>query len=142
MANLDEFIEKYKYWLGGGLVFIILVGLGTIGYYEFGRQNLKRQNETLNTLKQENAALRQELSNQAQKQVAGANTEVGDKININTADLTELDKIPGIGPARANDIVNYRNSHGGFKTIEEIKNIKGIGDKTFESMKDLITVGN
>lgn len=52
-----------------------------------------------------------------------------------------LDKLPGIGPARAKDIITYREQKGGFKTIEEIKNIKGIGDKSFESLKDLITVG-
>jgi len=75
--------------------------------------------------------------------VAGISTteDESDKININTADATELDKLPGIGPARAADIIDYRQSHGGFKSIEEIKNISGIGDKTFENMKDLITVG-
>ena len=64
----------------------------------------------------------------------------GSKININTASLAKLDKIPNIGPARIVDIISYRETKSGFKTIEEMKNIKGIGDKTFESMKNLIII--
>jgi competence protein ComEA len=63
-----------------------------------------------------------------------------EKININEADITELDKLPGVGPARAQDIIDYRDQNAGFDSIEEIKNIKGIGDATFEKMKDMISV--
>lgn len=65
-----------------------------------------------------------------------------EKININTANLEELDQITGVGPAIAQRIVDYRNQHGPFQTIEEIKNVSGIGDVTFEKMKDEITVGD
>lgn len=61
-------------------------------------------------------------------------------ININTAAESELDSLPGIGPARAKDIIKYRETNGGFKSIEEIKNIKGIGTSSFEKLKDLITI--
>ena len=61
-------------------------------------------------------------------------------ININTAAESELDSLPGIGPSRANDIIKYRETNGGFKSIEEIKNIKGIGQSSFEKLKDLITI--
>lgn len=61
-------------------------------------------------------------------------------ININTATAEELEKLPGIGPAKAQAIIDYRNKFGGFKTIEEIKNVKGIGEKTYEKLKDLITI--
>lgn len=60
-------------------------------------------------------------------------------ININTANESELDSLPGIGPARAKDIISYREENGGFKSIEEIKNIKGIGESSFEKLKDKIT---
>lgn len=63
-----------------------------------------------------------------------------DKININLADLTELQEIPGVGPATAQKIDDYRKDNGGFKKIEDIKNVNGIGDKTFEKMKDRICV--
>lgn len=64
----------------------------------------------------------------------------GNKININTADLKQLDDIPGVGEATANKILSYRDENGEFKNIEEIKNVNGIGDKKFENMKDLICV--
>ena len=62
------------------------------------------------------------------------------KVNINTADSNVLVTIPGIGPARAKDIISYREKNGGFQKIEDIMNIPGIKEKTFESIKDNITV--
>lgn len=61
-------------------------------------------------------------------------------ININTAPASELEKLPGVGPVRAGDIIEYREANNGFKTSEEIMNIRGIGEKTFEKMKGMITV--
>jgi comEA protein len=61
-------------------------------------------------------------------------------INLNAATVTELDSLPGIGPTYAERIVEYRNSNGGFKSVDEVKQVKGIGDKTFEKFKDMITV--
>ena len=60
--------------------------------------------------------------------------------HINTATIEELDKLPGVGEATANKIVNHRSESGEFKSIEEIKNVNGIGDKKFEEMKNLICV--
>lgn len=62
------------------------------------------------------------------------------QININTASIEELDKLPGVGEATANKIVNHRSENGEFKSVEEIKNVNGIGDKKFEEMKELICV--
>lgn len=63
------------------------------------------------------------------------------KVNINTATVEELDeKLTGVGPAIAKRIVDYRNSVGKFNSIEEIMNVSGIGEKTFEKFKDLICV--
>lgn len=64
--------------------------------------------------------------------------EDSSKININKATIEELDSLPGVGEATANKIVNYRDENGEFKSIEEIKNVNGIGDKKFQDMKDLI----
>lgn len=61
-------------------------------------------------------------------------------ININTATLEELQKINGVGEVKAKSIIEYREKNGGFKSIDEMKNIEGIGDKTFEKMKDKITI--
>lgn len=59
-------------------------------------------------------------------------------ISINEADLSKLKEIPGIGDVKANSIIAYREKNGGFKSIEELKNVDGIGEKTFEKIKDSI----
>ncbi|MFC2170301.1 ComEA family DNA-binding protein [Acidobacteriota bacterium] len=64
------------------------------------------------------------------------------KVNINTATVTELQSLPRIGAKVAQRIVDFRNEHGQFKKIEELMKVKGIGEKTFEQLKDLITVGS
>ena len=61
------------------------------------------------------------------------------KVNINTATKEELMTLTGIGEAKANDIISYRNKNA-FKTIDEIKNIKGIGDAVFAKIKDRLTI--
>ena len=62
------------------------------------------------------------------------------KININTATEQELESLKGIGPATAKNIIRYREEYGGFSSIEEIKNVKRIGDKIFEKIKANICV--
>jgi competence protein ComEA len=63
------------------------------------------------------------------------------RVNINTASAGTLDEcLSGIGPAYAQNIIDYREAHGGFKSIEEIQEVRGIGPKTFEKIKDQITV--
>jgi competence protein ComEA len=64
-----------------------------------------------------------------------------DLININTASAEELDKLSGIGPVLAKAIIDYRTENGPFKQIEDINDVKGIGDVLFEKIKDQITVG-
>ena len=61
-------------------------------------------------------------------------------VNINTADEKELDKLPGVGPAMAKRIVEYRTENGAFQAPEEIKRVKGIGDAKYEKMKDKIVL--
>lgn len=70
---------------------------------------------------------------------SGGVSTTGGKVNINTADSEELQTITGVGPATAEKIISYRESNGRFKVIEDIKNVSGIGDKTFDKMKESIT---
>lgn len=63
------------------------------------------------------------------------------RVNINIADLGELDTIPGIGPALAQRIIDYREQNGPFTSPEEIQNVSGIGPKTYEKMAEYIRVG-
>lgn len=69
-----------------------------------------------------------------------ASSSVGSRININTADAKALQQLSGVGPSTAEKIVDYRNSHGQFKKIEDLQKVSGIGAKTFEKLKDKITV--
>lgn len=64
---------------------------------------------------------------------------IAEKVNINTATKEQLIALPGIGEVTAQRIIDYRNEYGRFATIDEIKNVKGIGEVKFEKIKDLIT---
>jgi len=66
------------------------------------------------------------------------NNDSDSRININTADEGKLMELPGVGPATAKNIIAHRTEHGAFKSIEDIKNVTRIGEKTFERLKDLI----
>ena len=68
------------------------------------------------------------------------NNNKDNKININTANSAELDSLSGIGPSKAEAIIKYREENGNFKTIEEIKNVTGIGEGLFEKFKENITI--
>ena len=70
----------------------------------------------------------------------GSSFNTNTKISLNHATKEELLTLTGIGESKANLIIEYRNQNGGFKAIEEIKNVKGIGDKMFEKIKDSITL--
>lgn len=61
-------------------------------------------------------------------------------VNINAADLSQLQTLPGIGPAKAQAIIDYRLEHGSFQSLEAIQEVSGIGAKTFEKLKDLISL--
>ena len=63
------------------------------------------------------------------------------KVNINTATIEELVALPGVGPTLAGRIVEYREKAGQFNSVEELLNVKGIGEKNFEKIADYLTVG-
>lgn len=62
------------------------------------------------------------------------------KVNLNTADLSQLQTISGIGAKRAQDIIDYRETSGGFRSVDDLKNVSGIGDKTLEKIREEVTV--
>lgn len=72
--------------------------------------------------------------------IDSSNNKHTGKVNINTASLEELMTLTGIGEAKAKDIIKYREENGGFKTIDDLLKVSGIGDNTFASIKENITV--
>ena len=65
-----------------------------------------------------------------------------DVVNINSADEKTLTNLPGVGPATAKKIIEYREQNGNFNTIEDLKKVRGIGDKKFEKMKEWLAVSD
>lgn len=78
----------------------------------------------------------QETTRQAARPAAADTTP----INLNTATATELEKLPGVGPATALRIVEFRTKNGAFKKVEDLMNVRGIGEKTFLTLKPLVIV--
>lgn len=67
-------------------------------------------------------------------------SEDTEKININTADATQLQQLSGIGEKRAQDIINYREENGSFQSVEDLMKVSGIGQKTLEKLRNSITI--
>lgn len=168
MVKMGEIIEKYRYHIGTILILAIVCGAAILLWRENYRKpsletrinRLESQIDNLEKSKIEQPTTNQSNNvpapnEQAQGQVAGVSSQssteqnvgksdepakISGKININTASLSELDSLSGIGPVYAQRIIDYRNSSGGFKSVDEVKNVKGIGDKTFSKFKDQITI--
>ena len=81
------------------------------------------------------------VTNQAQEAPRpSASASAATLVNLNTATAAQLEALPGIGKATAERIVEYRQKNGGFKKIEDLMNVRGIGEKSFLSLKPLVTV--
>ncbi|MDP3121001.1 MAG: helix-hairpin-helix domain-containing protein [Sulfuricurvum sp.] len=61
-------------------------------------------------------------------------------VNVNKANSAQLQTLNGIGPTKAQEIINYRKSHGSFKSVDELVNVKGIGPKTLQKMKSQVAI--
>jgi len=70
----------------------------------------------------------------------GAVGAAGGKVNLNTADLATLETLPRVGPAMAQRIIDWRTTNGRFTAVEDLMSVTGVGDKTFEQLKKLVTV--
>lgn len=80
------------------------------------------------------------VTESAVSESSGDGTSDGDLVNINTADTTMLQTLSGIGEKRAADIINYRETNGLFETVDDLDQVSGIGEKTMEKLRPLITV--
>ncbi len=82
------------------------------------------------------------LGAQELERAAASKTEMASAatVNLNTATIVQLESLPGIGTRTAERILEYRQKNGGFKKVEELMNVRGVGEKSFLKMKPLITV--
>lgn len=80
------------------------------------------------------------FAQEASRQAARPAVSEAAPINLNTATASELEKLPGVGPATALRIVEFRTKNGAFKKVEDLMNVRGIGEKTFLTLKPLVVV--
>jgi len=86
------------------------------------------------------AATSAQSKSTTQKAATGATATAAAPVNLNTATAEQLATIPGVGPKMAERIIDYRQKNGGFKKVEDLMNVSGVGEKSFLKMKPLITV--
>ncbi len=96
--------------------------------------------ETTETVAEEAAEEAETVAEEAAEEAETVAEEANVKVSINTATAEELSTLEGIGEMKAASIIEVRDNHGNFTKIEDLKNVKGIGDKIFEKIKDQITV--
>ena len=102
---------------------------------------IPNKSETQKQLEEQNANIEDSyITTESGASIKETQTKTIQKVNINTASQQELETLTGVGPSIASKIVEYRKQNGLFKTIEDIKNVSGIGDNKFESFKDEICV--
>ena len=131
---MNDFSKKEKENKSENLSTRILIAIalfmaaGLVGYNAFFSKSAVEITENLVTSEtlEENKEIKSENKNEV--------------VNINTASAEELEKLSGIGKAMAKRIIDYRETHGGFANKEEIMNVKGIGKKVFENIKNNICV--
>jgi len=104
------------------------------------QQEVERATEEANNADEKEIADEKKVNKQEIEKPKSDKRNISTKININTASAKELESLKGIGPATAKNIISYREEYGGFSTIEEIMNVKRIGEKTFLKIQDFITV--
>ena len=80
------------------------------------------------------------LAQQAASVAAAPSEKAGPTVNINTASSAELESLPGVGPKLAQRIIEYREKNGGFKKLEDLMNVQGIGEKNFLKLKSKLSV--
>lgn len=147
---MKKIIVQYRFYIILVLVFVVAFG-GLFLLYESDKLSLLKngdnsnQNEELinkiNQLEERISTLESSpVKTTASVTESESISESNNLININVADQKTLESLPGIGEKRASDIILYRESNGGFETISEIKNIKGIGDSIYGQIKDSISV--
>lgn len=125
---------KRKKLASGICAALVVAGAAGVGLWvkEYAPQNFVIETQT--------EAVTQTPAASAPEAPAEAEAPAGEKININTATLAELDRLVGIGEKMAQRIIDYREQHGPFEVPEDLMKVSGIGAKSFAKLKDAICV--
>ena len=125
-------MQKFRRLLYPALTLCFLLGL--LGFF-LGRRSV---DGTL--LSTQHPTPSEAQSRSLPVEASDAARQTTERVELNRATLEELMTLPGIGETRAEEIIRYRNAHGEFKSIDDIKNITGIKEGIFERIRSLITV--
>lgn len=160
---MKDLFEKYSNWIGLGLIILSLIG-GTLLIMKKGalagesnkNSLMEEKNQKISELENKITDLEGQIEQlksatpSADSQPATSPSpsasltptpsQAAGKININTATVVQLDSLPGIGPVYAQRIIDYRTANGPFTSIDQVQNVKGIGPKTLEKFRDLVTI--
>ena len=138
-------MTRIYYWIGGGTIALLFatlaIGLFTDRLPEAGWTSVNEDvAETMAVIVEPTELITKDVP---QQQAASDPKDVeqetsSSEININTASLEQLDTLPGIGPAKARAIIDYRTTYGPLQTIEQLMEVKGIGPKIFEKLKPFV----
>ena len=129
-TNIERLVEKH--YLRGVAFLIVIILIGT------GFWCLRRFNPTLFLGKPDLIAVPNEEASEQNTQPPAENQPT--LLNINTASTKELQTLPSIGPQMAQRIIQYREEHGDFESVDALTEVKGIGEKTLEKVKPFICV--
>lgn len=156
-VEIGPFIEEHKFIIASILFFLIILA-SIIFFVRIGRgdsQCQTRLEELENRVTELEGGVKVDMDTnkdeikesqpvpvieektETKEVVVSSNSAI---VNINTASQSQLETLTGIGPVKAKAIIDYRQTKGSFKSISEIKNVSGIGDATFQKIKDKISI--
>ena len=165
MEGLLNWIDRFRTPITVIIVAAIIAGSGVLAFRSLQLRTLVSQvsadttsSQEIESLKNTQAQLEQQLTSlKAQADALPATQETssttatsvdnsatqqsqGGLVHLNSADEAALDTLPGIGPSKAQAILDYRNAHGPFKSLDDLTNVKGIGDSTLAKIKPQLTL--
>ena len=126
-------MDKIRKLIMPAIIALLAIG-GSISYLSKGDVKIEQINSTNEEIV-ENSIVLEPAENLDSK-----NDEIAGKIDLNSANLEELQVAPGIGPAKAQKIIDYRNTYGKFNSVDELIEISGIGEKTLAKIRDYYMV--
>jgi len=145
MTSYRELEKKLQPHLGS----VLIVALVAVSAFMLGSDYQAKQNSnatvgaaesTTNTSATTIDEIKETIESPNSEGTVVSSGAAASKININTAGLSELDSLPGIGPKYAQAIIDYRNQNGLFVSINDLEKVKGIGPKTIDKFRDQITL--